>query len=149
MATEPHDARAFARLITEAQRTFANAEREVLAPFGLTPPVFGLLDVIARRDGLSPADAADALAVTRPTVTGWLKQLRELGLVSREAVEDRRRARLTITADGRLVHESGTDQVRRRYVRLLARAIDPSEQADLMDALSRIAAAGRSAADAS
>ena len=48
LSYEPHDARAFARLIADAQRAFALAEREALEPFGITPPVFGLLDVIAR-----------------------------------------------------------------------------------------------------
>lgn len=83
MSYEPRDARAFARLIADAQRAFALAEREALEPFGITPPVFGLLDVIARTAGISPAGAAAELGVTRPTVTGWLNGLRELGLISR------------------------------------------------------------------
>ena len=58
MSYEPHDARAFARLIADAQRAFALAEREALEPFGITPPVFGLLDVIARSPGISPAATA-------------------------------------------------------------------------------------------
>ena len=122
----------------------------MLAPFGLTPPVFGLLGVIAHDDGLSPAAAADALGVTRPTITGWLKQLRELGLISRgDAAGDGRRARLLLTGDGRIVHASASDRVRRRHVRLLASAIDPSEQADLMAALARVVSAGKRASDAS
>jgi DNA-binding MarR family transcriptional regulator len=143
---EPHDARAFARLIADAQRAFATAERDALEPFGITPPVFGLLDVIARHPGISPAAAAEELGVTRPTVTGWLNGLRELGLVARgESARDGRKASLTLTEDGGTVYRAAVDVIRRRHTRLLASAIDPTQQADLMDALYRVSQAGRSA----
>ncbi|MDX6377974.1 MAG: MarR family transcriptional regulator, lower aerobic nicotinate degradation pathway regulator [Gaiellaceae bacterium] len=146
MSYEPHDARAFARLIADAQRAFALAEREALDPFGITPPVFGLLDVIARNAGISPAGAAEELGVTRPTVTGWLNGLRELGLVARgESDRDGRKARLTLTDDGRTVHQAAVDVIRRKHTRLLASAVDPTQQAGLMDALYRVSQAGKSA----
>ncbi len=37
------------------------------------------------------------------------------------------------------------DVIRRKHTRLLASAIDPTQQADLMDALYRVSEAGKSA----
>ena len=143
VAFEPHDVRALARLLTAAQRSLAAAERAALEPYGLSPAVFRLLDLVAQRPGIAPGVAADALAVRRPTITAWTNALRAVNLLERGGVEgDARRATLTPTAEGERVAVAGRDHVRRRQNRLLAGAVDPVEQAGLLDVLQRIASAG-------
>jgi DNA-binding MarR family transcriptional regulator len=141
-APEPHDARAFARALDAANRAFTTAEREELEPFSLTPAVFRLLDHVARHATVTPADAADALAVARPTITAWISVLVDAGYVTRSRVDaDARRARLEITTAGSDAYRHATDAIRRRHNRMLAEAIDPVAQADLLAALSRVASA--------
>lgn len=143
MSVEPHDSRAFAVLLAGAQRSLATVERVSLEPLGLTPATFRLLDLVGREPGIAPAVAADALGVTRPSITAWIGPLADLGLLERGGVPgDGRRARLALTHDGGRVHRAAVDAVRRAHTRLLASAIDPVEQADLLDALQRIAEAG-------
>jgi DNA-binding MarR family transcriptional regulator len=140
---EPHDVRALSHLLTAAQRSLAVAERLALEPFGLTPAAFRLLDLVALHAGIAPGAAAAALVVKRPTITAWANTLRGLDLLERGGVEgDARRATLTVTAEGDRVARAGRDLIRRRQNRLLAGAVDPVEQAGLLDVLQRIAAAG-------
>jgi DNA-binding MarR family transcriptional regulator len=143
-APEPHDVRALAGLLAAAARTLAAAEREELATLGLMPGPFRLLDQVADAGPLAPSDAASSLEIARPTVTAWVKYLQTAGFLDRFAVDgDGRRAQLTLTVEGRAVHRRARERVRRRHLRVLAAAVDPNAQADLLDALARIAAAGR------
>jgi DNA-binding MarR family transcriptional regulator len=114
-----------------------------LAEHGLTPGVYRLLDHVHDRPGVAPAAAADALGVARPTVTAWIIALDELGLLRRlDVPADGRRATLEPTAEGQRVVAAARDLIRRRQNRLLSGAIDPVEQASLLDVLQRIATAG-------
>jgi DNA-binding MarR family transcriptional regulator len=141
-APEPHDVRALAGLLADAARTLASAEREELEALGLTPGPFRLLDRLAEAGPLAPSTAASALGVTRPTVTAWAKYLQNAGFLSRDDVDgDARRALLAPSAEGSAVHRRARERVRRRHLRLLAAAVEPNAQADLLDALRRIAAA--------
>jgi DNA-binding MarR family transcriptional regulator len=143
-AAEPHDVRALAGLLAAAARTLALAEREELEALGLTPGPFRLLDRLSVAGPLAPSTAASALDVTRPTITAWAKYLQNAQLLDRDEVDgDGRRALLSPSPHGRAVHRRARERVRRRHLRLLSAAVDPNEQADLLDALARIAAAGR------
>ncbi len=140
---EPHDIRALSGLLAAAQRALSAAERAALAEHGLTPGVFRLLDHVYDRPGAAPAAAAAALDVARPTVTAWIITLEALGFLARlDVPTDGRRATLEPTADGCRVVAEARDLIRRRQNRLLASAIDPGEQAALLDVLQRIATAG-------
>ena len=127
-------------MLATAQRAFAAAEREALAPLGLTPATLRLLDLAARSGPLAPAEAAARLGVSRPTVTGWLQALAADELLERHPDDgDGRRARLTLTAEGVRTHRAADEAIRRRHNRLLAGAIDPVAQADLMASHERLA----------
>jgi DNA-binding MarR family transcriptional regulator len=139
---EPHDVRMLAQLLERAQRALTAAERSALGPHHLTPGVFQLLDLAVRQGEVSPARAADMLGVSRPTVSGWIATLREAGLLERGGVDgDGRRAVVVATLEGRRVWKSASDAIRGRQLRLVAHAIDPNAQADLLEALARIAEA--------
>ena len=140
---EPHDIRALVGLLSAAQRALQATERDALAEHGLTPGVYRLLDHVYDRPGVAPAAAAATLGVARPTVTGWIIALDERGLLARlDVLTDGRRATLEPTPDGRRVVAEARDLIRRRQNRLLSGAIDPVEQAALLDVLQRIATAG-------
>jgi DNA-binding MarR family transcriptional regulator len=143
VAPEPHDVRALAGLLAAAARALAAAERDELAALGLTPGPFRLLDHVADAGPVAPSAAASALEITRPTVTAWIKILQTGGFLERaELPGDGRRAQITVTVEGRAVQRRARDRIRRRHLRLLASAVEPNAQADLLDALARIAAAG-------
>lgn len=139
---EPHDARALARYLDHASRVFVAAEREALGPYGIGPAAFRLLDLLARGGPLAPGAAARRLGVRQPTVSGWIADLRAESLLERDLGEgDRRRAILRVTERGEVVHGEATAAIRRRQLRL-ASAIPPHAQADLLDALGALIAAG-------
>lgn len=54
-------------------------------PFSLTPPQAFLLRAVLNRPGLSPADLAESLVISRPTATRSLDGLESKGLVQRVA----------------------------------------------------------------
>ncbi len=139
---EPHDARGFARLVAAVHARLERAERDALEEVDLTPPLFRLLDGIARGGPTGPADAARQLAARPAAITGWAKALRTRGLL--EPPGDggaARRAPLRLTPEGERVHLCAAERVRRGQTRVLA-AVDPHLQADLAQALARISEAG-------
>jgi DNA-binding MarR family transcriptional regulator len=137
---EPHDVRALSRLLDRAQRALTAAEREALRPYGLTPAAFQLLDLVVARGEIAPGRAAEHLGVSRPTISGWIGVLTDARLVDRGGVDgDARRAIIVPTADGRRVWKGASEAIRRRQLRLVARALDANAQADLLAALTSIA----------
>ena len=139
-APEPHDVRAFAGLLRDAQQAVRGAERAALEPFGIAGSTFRLLDLLGRDGPCGPAAAAAALGVSRPSITAWVNDLVAMELVDRAGLAtDGRRARVALTDEGERVWRAASDAVRRRQNRLLAVAVDPVEQASLLDALQRIA----------
>jgi len=145
---EPHDVRALARALTRAARRLEGVERVALADLGLTPATFRLLEHLARHGATSPSEAARALEVRQPTITGWLNALHAAGLLERVAVDDDgRRVSLRLTSAGRELHGHAGDLVRRRQSRVVA-ALDPVMQADLVASLERLNAGTAAAAAA-
>jgi DNA-binding MarR family transcriptional regulator len=136
---EPHDVRALSRLLDRAQRALTAVEREALRPYDLTPAAFQLLELVVGRGEIAPGRAAEVLGVSRPTISGWLGVLTDEGLVERGGVDgDARRAIVVPTAEGRRVWKGASEAIRRRQLRLVARALDANAQADLLGALERI-----------
>ena len=135
---EPHDARALARLVARLHARLGEAEREALAPLGLTPAAFRLLESLVREGPGEPTVVARRLALSQPALTASINALVGAGLVERGRVPgDGRRARLDVTAAGAYRYELAGDEVRRAQTRLVAR-IDPGLQAALLRALSAI-----------
>src|SRR5258708_30258481 len=65
--------------------------REHNKPYEVTPPQFGVLDLLSRDEGLTIGVIAQNRALDAPTITGIVKRLQANGLVCRvHDVEDRR-----------------------------------------------------------
>ncbi len=76
--------------------------KELNKPYEVTPPQFGVLQVLFREDRLTIGAISQNRAVDAPTITGIVSRLQQHGLVSREHdVEDRRVVKVYLTEEGR------------------------------------------------
>lgn len=120
-------------------RAHIDAELEsVYAPHGLTGPAFLALVTLRRLDqpgGVSQRQLADELALTAGTVSVRVDRLVAAGLATRRPdPDDRRGARVALTAAGHRLFDAVAPEHLAREVELLA-ALDGGQQAQLADLL--------------
>ena len=88
-------------LLGKAYQHVNQAARQQLAPFGVTPVQFALLNLLWAADGLSGADLCARLQLDSATITGVIDRLTHLGLVERRPdPSDRRVNRVHLTPRG-------------------------------------------------
>lgn len=88
-------------LAGKAAQTVSRLARERLAPFGITPVQYGVLQVLWEQDGPSGAEIGARLVLDSATITGVLDRLETLELIRRTADSgDRRVNRIRLTAAG-------------------------------------------------
>src|SRR3954469_19035537 len=113
---------------------------DALATLGLTPALFGLLNVVGAREGAIQQELGSAMGIDPSTMVSLIDQLESAGLAKRRpCARDRRAREVTITPKGRRVLERGRkmaaqveDDVlrglsgaeRRQLLALLRRALD-------------------------
>jgi DNA-binding MarR family transcriptional regulator len=92
------------RVLTTAQALQKRAQR-VFRPHGLTPAQFNVLHLLSGKpEGLRATDLARALIVDPSNVTGLLKRMKQMGLLTAvENVRDRRQHIVALTVKGRAV----------------------------------------------
>src|SRR3954449_952985 len=111
-----------------------------LESLGLTPALFGLLNLIGARDGAIQQELGTAMGIDPSTMVALIDQLEKAGLAKRRPHATDRRARaVTITPKGRRVLERARqmalqvedevlgglpDADRRELLTLLRRAVD-------------------------
>jgi DNA-binding MarR family transcriptional regulator len=79
---------------------------EKLASVGLTPPLFGLLNILGAREGAIQQELGSAMGVDPSTMVSLLDQLETAGLAKRRPhATDRRAREVAITPKGRRVLE--------------------------------------------
>jgi DNA-binding MarR family transcriptional regulator len=79
---------------------------DVLGTVGLTPALFGLLNVIGARDGAIQQELGSAMGIDPSTMVSLIDQLESVGLAKRRPCERDRRAReVAITPKGRRLLE--------------------------------------------
>jgi DNA-binding MarR family transcriptional regulator len=79
---------------------------DVLGSVGLTPALFGLLNVIAAREGAIQQELGSAMGIDRSTMVSLIDQLEGAGLAKRRpSVTDRRAREIAITPKGRRLLE--------------------------------------------
>jgi DNA-binding MarR family transcriptional regulator len=96
-------------------------------PAGLTLPQLDVLAQLARHgDGMTAGDLTRELLVTAGNVTGIVDRLVALRLVERRRVpEDRRTARITLTASGRRLASRALPRHRKDVADVLAAVPEP------------------------
>jgi MarR family transcriptional regulator, organic hydroperoxide resistance regulator len=88
-------------LLGKAYQHVNQAAKQRLAPYGVTPVQFALLNLLWTEDGLSGADLGVRLQLDSATITGVIDRLTHLGLIERHPdPSDRRVNRLYLTARG-------------------------------------------------
>jgi DNA-binding MarR family transcriptional regulator len=113
---------------------------EALESVGLTPALFGLLNVLGAREGAIQQELGSTMGIDPSTMVSLIDQLERSGLAKRRTHPTDRRAReVAITAKGRRLLERGrrmaaqveeevlrglTAAERRELLRLLRRALD-------------------------
>jgi DNA-binding MarR family transcriptional regulator len=81
---------------------------EALASIGLTPALFGLLNVLGERDGAIQQELGSAMGIDPSTMVSLLDDLEGAGLAKRRPRPTDRRAReVVITPKGRRLLERG------------------------------------------
>ena len=89
--------------------------------FGITRREWGLLMVLAQQPGLPPAELAQRLGLDRSRTSRAITSLLAKRLLTREAMPgDRRQAVLSLTPEGRAVHDGLFPQVKALNQELLA-----------------------------
>lgn len=106
--------------------------------FGLTIPQWRVVAVLARSPGLSAAAVAERTAMDKVAVSRAVAGLARSGRVRRvQAVADRRRSVLTLTARGRAVYRQIVP-LALAYERRLLGELSPAEQAQFDRLLGRL-----------
>ena len=106
--------------------------------FGLTIPQWRVVAVLARSPGLSAAVVAERTAMDKVAVSRAVAGLARSGRVRRvQAVSDRRRSVLTLTARGRAVYRQIVP-LALAYERRLLCELSPAEQAQFGRLLGRL-----------
>ena len=86
---------------------------EALASIGLTPALFGLLNVLGERDGAIQQELGSAMGIDPSTMVSLLDDLEGDGLAKRRPRPTDRRAReVVITPKGRRIVEQGRSLAR-------------------------------------
>jgi DNA-binding MarR family transcriptional regulator len=123
---------------------------EALASVGLTPALFGLLNVLAARSGANQQEIGSAMGIDPSTMVSLIDELETAGLAKRRPhPKDRRAREVSITPKGRRLLErarklafAAEDEVlggltaadRRELLRLLRQAFDSAPPQPLWSA---------------
>jgi DNA-binding MarR family transcriptional regulator len=128
-------------VLKQAAAALRTAMDVALRPLGLTVPQYACLEVLGQRPGLSNADLARSVFVTRQSMAGVLRGLQNRDLVTRATTAPHGRALPTqLTADGRERLRAASTAVRVVEKRMLT-LLDPDAQHRLRDDLAACTAA--------
>jgi DNA-binding MarR family transcriptional regulator len=122
----------------------------VLDSVGLTPALFGLLNVIGAREGAIQQELGSAMGIDRSTMVSLIDQLESAGLAKRRpSATDRRAREIAITPKGRRLLQRARKMIletedevlaglaaeeRSELVRLLRRALESAPTQPLWSA---------------
>ena len=111
---------------------------EKIKPLGLTPPQAGLLRLIASSTDASQQELAAQLGTAPSRVVGYLDDLEQRGIVSRQPGPDRRVNRVSLTTAGRTLLAELTATARGHEADITA-ALTATQRNDLRVHLAAIA----------
>jgi len=114
---------------------------EALAEHDLRLPHFAVLAGLSDLGPLAQHDLADRLGINRSHLVGYLDEIARRGLVGRERdSEDRRRQRVTLTEEGRVLVRRLQDIAQRSQEEFL-HMLSPSERETLIALMRRVVTA--------
>ena len=132
-------------VLKQAATALRSAMEAALRPLDLTVPQYSCLEVLGQRPGLSNAELAKAVFVTRQSMNGVLRGLQDRELVTRPATAEHGRALpAQLTDAGRAALRAASVAVR-EVERQMLTALGPEQQQRLLTDLAACAAALRPA----
>ena len=119
---------------------FESARRlkERLAPYGLEPRQFALLNLVAIREGSSQQAIADAIGIPKSRMVALVDDLERRGAVERRP-SDRRTHALHLTDEGRNLLQA-TRRLARAHDAQLTQPLTADEREQLVELLTKLAA---------
>jgi DNA-binding MarR family transcriptional regulator len=119
---------------------FESARRlkERLAPYGLDPRQFALLNLVAMREGSSQQAIGDAIGIPKSRMVAFVDALERRGAIERRP-SDRRTHALHLTDEGRKLLQE-TRRLAREHDADLSRPLTASEREQLVELLTKLAA---------
>jgi MarR family transcriptional regulator for hemolysin len=111
---------------------------DVLGSVGLTPALFGLLNVIGAREGANQQELGSAMGIDRSTMVSLIDQLESAGLANRRpSATDRRAREIAITPKGRRLLQRSRRMISETEDEILARLT--AEERSELERLLRLA----------
>jgi DNA-binding MarR family transcriptional regulator len=121
------------RLLRLSNTLALYSSRRYRQQFGVTLPEWRVMSIVASRDGTTARDISRELATDKAWVGLSVKRLARRGFLTRSAdPQDTRRVLLSLTRQGKQVHDAIMSVARQRQRRL--RAALPEGAADLLSA---------------
>jgi DNA-binding MarR family transcriptional regulator len=131
----------FIRLMWSVDHELHRISKRMAAQLGLTAPQRLALRFIGRHPRVTLGELAELLHLHPGTVTGIVRHLEELGLITRErSSEDVRRMHLTVTAAGRALDRKRRGTVEAAVRRAVAE-LDPAQLDETARVMERLATA--------
>lgn len=125
-------------LLTTAQHHVHERMRERLAPFGITPGQYGVLNCLWNRRGDTPKELAQILNLETSTVSGLLDKMQRRGIIDRIInPADRRGVHIILTPEGEALQEPVLAVIRQVNSQVLS-GFTPAESEALLAALRTI-----------
>jgi DNA-binding MarR family transcriptional regulator len=125
-------------LVNHAARLLERALAQEIGPHGAWPAYFPVLLALWEADGRTQAELVQLVDVEQPTLANTLRRMERDELVHRTPdPTDRRAARIHLTARGRVLEETLTQEARGVNERAL-RGLDAAQRAALLTALRQV-----------
>jgi len=129
----------FIRLMWSVDHELQRVSKRMVTRIGLTAPQRLAVRFIGIRSGLTPGALAELLHVHPGTVTGFVRQLEQIGLVRiHRSREDTRRLHLELTAKGRAMNRRSSGTVEAAVRRVLS-SLTPVQRRQASATLRRLA----------
>jgi len=110
------------QLLLQARETLMSNFRPILNDNGLTEQQWRVIRALLTAGPLEPRQLCEACQIVGPSLTGVLARMEEMGLVTRERMDnDQRRLLVSLTAKSRRIASRMAPRVEAQYERIEAR----------------------------
>lgn len=122
LSTDPADPLRFLQVLWSVEHALQAASKRMLARIGVTGPQRFVIRMLGRNPGLAAGEVADRMRIDPSTLTGILQRLQNSGLLKRQTdSEDRRRAVLVLSDEGRKLDTANDGTIESAIARAMAR----------------------------
>ena len=125
-------------LLAQAREVVISNFRPILNHLGVTEQQWRIIRVLSENQAMEPWQLAEHCQILKPSLTGVLARMEEMGLVARQRHDtDQRRLVVTLTDRSRQLVAEAAPLVDKQY-KALEKALGPELIADLYRVLDRV-----------